>query len=201
MVTLHPSTALRYTWRVHGHSQRTHRRNTMRNFRTLIAATSVAFSSAMAAYAESPLPKASDVLVRYGDDIEGWTVYANQTRGDCLIVRQDGPSAVQMGVTANQEVGYLGVFTKEDIGLQNGNTSDIFVSIDGQLFKGVATSTSGELKGGYSGGYILTDDPKFKRAVAKRYKMTVFPETKGTFVVDLKGTFKAMAVGRKCLGK
>ena len=116
-----------------------------------------------------------------------------------MIVRQDGPSAVQMGVTANQEVGYLGVFTKEDIGLQNGNTSDIFVSIDGQLFKGVATSTSGELKGGYSGGYILTDDPKFKRAVAKRYKMTVFPETKGTFVVDLKGTFKAMAAGRKCL--
>ena len=114
----------------------------MRNFMTLIAATSVALSSAMAAYAQNqnPLPKASDVLVRYGDDVEGWTVYANQTRGDCLIVRQDGPSSVQMGVTANQEVGYLGVFTKADIGLQNGNTSDIFVSIDGHLYKGVATS-------------------------------------------------------------
>ena len=101
----------------------------------------------MAAHAQdqNPLPKATDVLVRYGDDVEGWTVYANQTRGDCSIVRQDGPSAVQMGVTANQEVGYLGVFAKEDIGLQNGNTSDILVSIDGQLFKGVATSTSGEL--------------------------------------------------------
>ena len=45
----------------------------------------------------------------------------------------------------------------------------------------------------------MTDDPKFKRAVAKRYEMTEFPETKGTFVVDLKGTFKAMAAGRKCL--
>ena len=173
----------------------------MRNFMTLIAATSVALSSAMAAYAQNqnPLPKASDVLVRYGDDIEGWTVYANQTRGDCLIVRHDGPSSVQMGVTANQEVGYLGVFTKADIGLKNGNTSDIFVSIDGHLYKGVATSTSGELKGGYSGGYILTDDPNFKRDVAKKYEMIVFPETKGTFVVDLKGTFKAMAAGRKCL--
>ena len=177
----------------------------MRHFMRLIAAASVALSSPMAAYAQNqnPLPKASDVLVRYGDDVEGWTVYANQTRGDCLIVRDfpDATGAVQMGVTANQEVGYLGVFTTVDIGLQNGNTSDIFVSIDGQLFKGVATSTSGELKGGYSGGYILTDDPKFKRAVAKRYEMTVFPETKGTFVVDLKGTFKAMAAGRKCLGK
>src|SRR6476619_2891516 len=103
----------------------------MRNFMTLMAGTAVALSSAMAAYADSPLPKASDVLVRYGDDIEGWTVYANQTRGDCLIVRQDGPSAVQMGVTANnEEIGYLGVFTTLDIGLKNGNTSDIFVSID-----------------------------------------------------------------------
>ena len=168
---------------------------------TLVAATSVALSSATAAYAQdqNPLPKASDVLVRYGDDIDGWTVYANQTRGDCLIVRQDGPSSVQMGVTANQEVGYLGVFTKVDIGLQNGNQSEIFVSIAGHLYSGVATSTSGELKGGYSGGYILTDDPKFKRDVAKQYEMIVFPETKGTFVVDLKGTYKAMAMGRKCL--
>lgn len=116
-----------------------------------------------------------------------------------MIVRQDGPSAVQMGVTANQEVGYLGVFTKMDIGLRNGNQSQIFVSMAGHLYSGVATSTSGELKGGYSGGYILTDDPKFKRDVAKKYKMIVFPETKGTFVVDLKGTYKAMAIGRKCL--
>ena len=173
----------------------------MRNFMRLIAVASVALSSAMAAHAQTqnPLPKASDVLVRYGDDIEGWTVYANQTRGDCLIVRQDGPSSVQMGVTANQEVGYLGVFTKADIGLQNGNQSEIFVSIADHLYSGVATSTSGELKGGYSGGYILTDDPKFKRDVAKQYEMIVFPETKGTFVVDLKGTYKAMAMGRKCL--
>ncbi len=172
----------------------------MRNFMTLIAVTSLALSSAMTAYAQTsnPLPKASDVLVKYGE-VQGWTVYTNQTRGDCLLVHSDGPSSVQMGVTADREVGYLGVFTTVDIGLKNGNQSDIFVSIDGHLYKGVATSTSGVLKGGYSGGYILTDDPKFKRDVAKRYKMTVFPETKGAFVVDLKGTYKAMAMARKCL--
>lgn len=91
------------------------------------------------------------------------------------------------------------MFTKVDIGLESGNTSEIFVALDGHLYKGVATTTSGELKGGYSGGYILTDDPKFKRDVAKKYKMNVFPNTKGTFVVDLKGTFEAMAMCRKCL--
>jgi hypothetical protein len=45
----------------------------------------------------------------------------------------------------------------------------------------------------------LTDDPNFKRDVAKQYEMIVFPQTVGAFVVDLKGTFKAMAMGRKCL--
>jgi hypothetical protein len=170
----------------------------MRHFIKIIAATSIALSSATVAYAENPLPKASDVLVRYGD-VEDWTVYRNQTRGDCLIVREDGPNAVQMGVTANQEVGYLGVFTKMDIGLESGTQSEIFVSIDGNLYGGIATTTGA--KGGYSGGYILTDDPNLKRDLAKKYKMIVFPETKGAFVVDLEGTYKAMAMGRKCLGR
>jgi len=171
----------------------------MRNFLTLIAATSVALSFAVAAHAQSPLPAASDVLVRYGDDVQGWTVYTNKTRGDCLIVRSDGPNSVQMGVTANQEVGYLGVFTKLDIGLKSGNQSQVFVSIDGHPYSGVVTSTFA--KGGLSGGYILSDDPNFKRDVAKKYKMIVFPETKAAFVVDLKGTYKAMAMGRKCLAE
>ena len=172
----------------------------MRKLMTLIAATSIALSSAIAAYAQdqNPLPKASDVLVRYGPDIEGWTAWANKTRGDCLIVRQDGPGSVQMGVTPNdKEIGYLGVFTKADIGLKSGTKSPIAVSIGGKLYSGVSTTQNA--KGGYFGGYILTDDPKFKRAVAKQYTMTVFPTTVGEFVIDLKGTFRAMAAGRKCL--
>ena len=170
----------------------------MRHFMALLATASVALSFATAASAQNPVPDASDKLVQYGE-VGGWTIYANQTRGDCLIVRSFGPSSVQMGVTANQDVGYLGVFTKEDIGLQNGTKSKVFISIDGRHYSGEATSTSGELTRGYSGGYILSDDPNLKRDLAKRYKMTVFPETKAAFVVDLKGTYKAMAAGRKCL--
>lgn len=171
----------------------------MRNFTTLVAATSVAVSCATAVCAQqNPLPLASDTLVKYGEDVEGWTVYANKTRGDCLIVSSFGPASVQMGVAADHSVGYLGVFTQVDIGIRSG-TEEIFVDIDGHLYNGVATTTSGQLKGGYSGGYILTDDPSFKRDVAKKYTMTVFPQTPGAFVVDLRGTYKAMAKGRKCL--
>ena len=173
----------------------------MKKFTTLVLATSMALSCATAVFAqENPLPLATDQLVRYGPDIEGWTVYANKTRGDCLIVSSFGPASVQMGVDADEALGYLGVFTKLDIGIQNG-TNGIFVEIGGNLYAGVVTTTTGQLKGGYSGGYILTDDPAFKLAVAKQYTMTVFPQTAGAFVIDLKGTYKAMAAGRKCLSE
>lgn len=173
----------------------------MRKLAALIVATAAALSPALSGYAqENPLPKASDKLVRFGKDIEGWTVYANKTRGDCLIVSSVGQGAVQMGVTADQSIGYLGVFTKLDIGVQNG-VKEIFVDIDGHLYAGVVTTTTGQLEGGYSGGYILTDNPDFKRDVAKKYTMTVFPQTQGAFVVDLKGTYKAMAAGRECLSE
>ncbi len=169
---------------------------TMRKFNICITATSIALFLATAAFAESPLPKASDDTVEYGK-VEGWKIFANNTRRDCFISRMDGPGAVQMGVTSDQEVGYLGVFTKEDIGIKNSSKSEIFVSIDGNLYVGVATGMEGN-QDGYSGGYILADNPNFKRDLAKKYTMIVFPETKGAFVVDLKGTYKAMAMGRKC---
>lgn len=174
----------------------------MRNLATLAAAAAFVGTAAAAAYAQqkNPLPLATDQLVRYGKDVEGWTIYANKTRGDCLIVSTFGPGAVQMGVDANQAVGYLGVFTKNDIGIKNGSEK-IFVDIDGNLYEGVATTMAGDLKEGYSGGYILTDNPDFKRDVAKKYMMTVFPQTPGAFVVDLRGTYKAMETGRKCLAE
>jgi hypothetical protein len=172
----------------------------MRNLTALIISASVALSSAAVAYAqENPLPKSGDTLVRYGEDIEGWTVYANKTRGDCLIVSSFGPGSVQMGVAKDRAVGYLGVFTKLDIGVKDG-VKQIFVDIDGHFYAGVVT-TAGQLADGYSGGYIMTDDPAFKRDVAKKYTMTVFPQTQAAFDVDLRGTYKAMAAGRKCLSE
>jgi len=174
----------------------------MRRFNALlIAASAITTMSSSTTYAQNPLPVASDKLVKYGE-AEGWTVYSNETRGHCLIVSSDDNGAVQMGVTAdNEDLGYLGVFSTKDIGIADGQNSEIFVSIDGNIYQGVATGVSGHLKGGYSGGYILTDNPDFKSDIAKIYKMIVFPETVGAFVVDLKGTYKAMAMARECFKK
>ena len=172
----------------------------MRNLMTLIAATSAALSL-RCAYAQNPLPKASDVLVKYGDEVEGWTVYENQTRGDCRSCANMVRVRCKWGSPQMRRWDISACSRRRISAFKNGTKSEIFVSIGGNLYGGVATSTRGELKGGYSGGYILTDNPNFKRDVAKKYEMIVFPETKGAFVVDLKGTYKAMAMGRKCLTK
>ena len=165
---------------------------------TCIAAMAIGLFAATAAFADdNPLPKANEVIAKYGE-VEGWTAFSNKTRKNCYISRVFGSGAVQMGVTADPHIGYLGVFTKEDIGIRNGKQSEIFVSIAGKLYGGVATGMKGDIQGGYTGGYILTDNADFKLAVAKQYEMIVFPQTKGAFVVDLTGTYKAMEMGRKC---
>jgi hypothetical protein len=170
----------------------------MQNSKTFICASCAVLLATTAALADNPLPKDNENIVKYGK-VEGWTTYANNTRRNCYIARVDGPNAVQMGVTSNREVGYVGVFTKNDIGIKNKSKSEIFISIDGNVYAGIATGMKGHIQGGYSGGYFLADNPELKRDLAKKYKMIVFPETKGTFVVDLTGTYKAMEMGRKCI--
>lgn len=173
----------------------------MNRYKAFAAAASVAlFSSTMAYADDNPLPKANEEIAKYGE-VEGWTVFSNKTRKNCYISRVFGSGAVQMGVTSDPNIGYLGVFTKEKIGIKNGKESGIFVSIGGTLYGGVATGLKGDVQGGYQGGYILTDSADFKTAVAKQYEMIVFPQTKGAFTVDLTGTYKAMQMGRECYKK
>ncbi len=169
----------------------------MQIFKKLIYASSVLLFSASAAIADNPLPKSDEKIAKYGE-VEGWSVYTNYTRRNCYIVRFDGPNAIQMGVTADRNVGYLGVFTKHKIALSDGSQTQVFVSIGGNLYEGVATGLKGHTQRGYWGGYILTDDPQLKSDLAKKYEMTVFPDTSAAFVVDLTGTYKAMEMGRKC---
>ena len=118
----------------------------MSNLKTQLAATSIALLAATAAFADNnPLPKADEDISKYGE-VEGWTAFANKTRKNCYISRVFGTGAVQMGVTADPAIGYLGVFTKEDVGIRNGRESEIFVSIAGKLYGGVATGMKGDIQ-------------------------------------------------------
>lgn len=160
----------------------------MSNIKAIAGGLMIAAISATTAAAE---------FTSYGA-VEGWDVYVDTAKGTCLIERADESGVVQMGLTADHSVGYLGVFTKTDIGIKTGEKSDIFVDIDGTLYSSTSTGMNGNITAGYQGGYILADNPQFISDLAKKYTMTVFPETVGAFVVDLKGTYKAMEMGRKC---
>ena len=72
----------------------------MKIITALLAATTICLASTAIGHAKSPLPSSTDKLVKYGE-VEGWTVYDNETRGDCLLVSSDNSGTVQMGVTTD----------------------------------------------------------------------------------------------------
>jgi hypothetical protein len=59
----------------------------------------------------------------------------------------------------------------------------------------------GNITKGYSGGYVLSDDPQFVTDIAQQYEMVVFPEKEYAFVVNLAGTKKAIEMARECNAK
>lgn len=170
----------------------------MKTLNQLTMALTLVVATTASALAENPLPSATDELVEYGQ-VEGWTVFKNNTRRHCFISSVDESGAVQMGVTKDDaSINYLGIFTTKHLHIKDGEKSKIAVSIDGNIYTGTSTGISEHITGGYSGGYILTRNQEFKRDLATKYKMVVFPETRHAFVVDLKGTYKAMALAREC---
>ena len=170
----------------------------MFNVKTMISGLAVSLVSATLAMAADPVPPGDDGFTKYGE-AEGWNVFVDNEKKSCLIERVDeAGNVVQMGLTKDHNFGYVGVFSKGDTGVKRGEESEIFLDIDGVLFSSTATGMKGNITEGYSGGYILANNPVFIDAVAKKYVMTVFPGEQAAFTVDLKGTYKAMDMARKC---
>ncbi|TMV10297.1 hypothetical protein FGK63_04325 [Ruegeria sediminis] len=164
----------------------------------LITATlATAFAASAALASDDVLPSADDAFTKWGEE-SGWTIYVDGTRGSCLIERMDdNANVVQMGLTPNAEFGYLGVFTKADIGLK-GEKEEIVLSLDGNLYSAEAHKKSKHLAEGYTGGYILANNPNFVNDVMKKHEMIVFPEKEFAFIVNLEGTNNAIEAARKC---
>ncbi|WP_170332539.1 hypothetical protein [Ruegeria arenilitoris] len=169
------------------------------NFKsTLNTATIVTAYFATTTFASSDvIPSENDTFTNWGEE-SGWTIFVDETRGSCLIERMDeNQNVVQMGLTKDHEMGYLGVFTKNDIGLK-GKKEEIILSLDGNLYSAEAHKKTKHLAEGYTGGYILANNPQFVDDVMKKYDMTVFPEKEFAFTVNLDGTLKAIEAARKC---
>lgn len=168
-------------------------------FTRMIAAAGAVLSLTVGAALASDgvLPSADSVFTKWGD-AEGWTIYQDETRKSCLAERvDDAGNVLQMGLTADHTLGYIGVFTQADIGLSGGKEK-LLISLDGNLYEGEAQQKSKHLAEGYTGGYVVSNDPQFLSDVMKKYDMIVMPEQEGAFVINLDGTFKAIEAGRKC---
>jgi hypothetical protein len=140
----------------------------------------------------------ADTFLRYGE-VEGWKVFVDQDKKSCLIEAiDDSENVVQMGLTEDRSVGYVGVFTKAKTDIKRGDTEAVAVLLGDNLYIGEATGMKGNITKGYSGGYVLSDDPQFAEDIAKQKVMVVFPEKEFAFTVDLTGTYKAMEMARKC---
>jgi hypothetical protein len=162
----------------------------MLNLKVMALATSFAVASVTGAAAQT--------FQNYGS-VEGWNVFLDTEKKSCLIEKfDDSGNVVQMGLTEDRSVGYIGVFTKEETNIKRDSTEDVIVLLGENLYVGKATGMRGNITSGYSGGYILSDDPNFVNDVAQQYTMTVFPEKQYGFIVDLTGTKKAIEMARKC---
>jgi hypothetical protein len=157
---------------------------------TLIASLAAALFAATATSA--------DTFMKYGE-VEGWKVFIDEEKKSCLIEKVDDlDNVVQMGLTADRSAAYVGVFTKADTDIKAGDTEGVAILIDEDLYIGEATGMRGNITKGYSGGYVLSDDPKFIEDIARKYVMIVFPEKEYAFTVNLEGTFKAIEMAREC---
>ena len=163
-----------------------------------VFAAALLFGVAPCAMAEeSPIPLSGDTFTVFSE-VEGWTVYSDSQTGTCLIERTDDAGhAVQMGLTKDRQFGYIGVFTQGE--LPKRDSDEIIVLIDDKLFTGkVGPLSSKKLASGYSGGYLLTDNPNFVTAIAEGKQLIGFPDSPVTFTVDLTGTKAAIEAAREC---
>lgn len=169
----------------------------MPSTKTLVITAFATCLSVSTVQAEDAVPPGNDGFNKFGE-VGDWTVYVDNERKSCLIERVGDGNVVQMGLTKDHSFGYLGVFSQGDTGVKAGSKEEIFIDIDGVIFSSEATGMKGNITKGYSGGYILANNPVFIDAIANKYKMTVFPENEGMFTVDLTGTKKAMEMARTC---
>lgn len=169
------------------------------SIKTLItAACAATVLTATSAFASDNVLPGNDGFTKWGE-AEGWTVFVDNERKSCLIERMDAnENVVQVGLTKDKKYGYVGVFTKADIGLKSGKEKMILL-LDDVLYEGKAHKKTKHLTEGYTGGYILANNPEFVSDFENKYEMVVFPKKEFAFVVSLAGTKKAVEAARTCI--
>ncbi|MEM9497058.1 MAG: hypothetical protein AAGA28_03975 [Pseudomonadota bacterium] len=173
----------------------------MKLFTTVCA--SLAVVTAMTAFTTpASAQSAQDVLPLTTDDIEKartwgkWQILRNKTRGHCLGTKSDDSGVVQMGVTADETMGYVGVFVKQDV--EAGESDEIVIEVGGETFVGESSGPVGGLGDGWHGGYVLANNQNFRKAIEASDTMVAFPDAPYAVVLNIAGSGDAIYEIAKC---
>jgi len=164
---------------------------------TAMTALPVLATPAMAQSAQEVLPLSTDDVVEERS-WKKWTILRNNTRGHCFGTKSDASGVLQMGVTADETMGYVGVFVKADV--PEGETNNVRILLGDQTFVGEASGPVQHLGDGWHGGYVLANNKDFRRAIEANDVMTVFPDMPYAAVIDIKGANNAIFEIAKCSG-
>lgn len=168
-------------------------------FAALAATTAIPSltTSAMAQSAQEVLPLSTDEIVQERN-WKKWAIFRNNTRGHCFGTKSDESGVLQMGVTADETMGYVGVFIKADV--PEGESQNVRVLLGEQTFVGEASGPVQHLGDGWHGGYILANNKDFRRAIEANDVMTVFPDMPYSVTIDITGANNAIFEIAKCSG-
>lgn len=162
----------------------------------LIASAVTAIATAASAEVLSPGSDSFSEVAKEGP----WTIYADANRKSCLIEGTDGAgTVVQMGLTSDKTLGYVGVFTRADVGLKDGADTPITIVVNGNAYSGTAKTREHGLTEGYQGGYFVANNAQFIEDMMAGQAMLAFADKSGNGVAfDLTGSRKAIEAAASC---
>lgn len=129
-------------------------------------------------------------------DVQGWHLFINDADQACFMETEtDTGLVVQMGSGNDTDKGYLAVFTKDKAEIANDKTHEITFQLGPDTFTGKAEMTT---RDGYSGGYLLGNNPLLVYDLANADTLVVNPGGKNQFEVSLKGSKAALEAVAVC---
>ncbi|MBC7131476.1 MAG: hypothetical protein H5U16_00030 [Roseovarius sp.] len=160
--------------------------------------TTVTATQASAQSAQDVLPLVTDDIEQFRS-WENWTILRNNTRGHCFGTKSSDRAILQMGVTGDGEMGYVGVFVKDE-GIPRGDErpENVAILLGERAFVGGIAELVQAPSAGWFGGYVLSGDRDFRRAIEANDVMVVFPDTPYVVMADIRGANNAIFEIAKC---
>lgn len=159
-------------------------------------ALSVGATSALAAD-DFVLPTTMDEIETFRN-VSGWTVYQDKTSQSCFFSKgtEDGTALVQMGLTKNDMLAYMGLFSK-DAGPDMA-AEDIVIVINENVYAGMVNNVQ-QTANGYHGGYVVGFTGELRKDLNNAEEIVGFPDAPYTVTINMDGVQNAIFETRKCM--